>query len=108
MTYTVVARCQDSGRIGLGIATYSIAVGGYCPFFMGSEVVLSTQAFANPALGPLALESLGRNSAPSKVILDLAVSDPGFDYRQVGIINLSGDVGMHTGIKCRTWAGFLM
>ena len=36
----------------LGIATYSIAVGGYCPFFMGSEVVLSTQAFANPALGP--------------------------------------------------------
>ena len=44
MTYTVVARCQDSGRIGLGIATYSIAVGGYCPFFMGNEVVLSTQA----------------------------------------------------------------
>ena len=71
MTYTVVARCQHSGRIGLGIATYSIAVGGYCPFFMGNEVVLSTQAFANPALGPLALESLGRNSAPSKVILDL-------------------------------------
>ena len=105
MTYTVIARCQDSGQIGLGIATYSIAVGGYCPFFMGNHVVLSTQAFANPALGPLALESLTSNSAPSQAILDLAVSDPGFDYRQVGIINLSGDVGMHTGTNCRTWAG---
>ena len=28
MTYTVIARCARTGQLGIGIATYSLAVGG--------------------------------------------------------------------------------
>lgn len=33
MTYTIIGRCDDTGRPGIGIATYSLAVGGYCPHY---------------------------------------------------------------------------
>tara|TARA_B100000989_G_C19531512_1_gene470234 strand:- start:6248 stop:6967 length:720 start_codon:yes stop_codon:yes gene_type:complete len=105
MTYTVIAKCEENGCLGVAIATYSIAVGGYCPFFLRNRAVLSTQAFANPALGPLAIEALSNGRSPTNTILELSASDPDFDYRQVGIIDQEGSVGMHTGAECRNWAG---
>ena len=30
MTYTVLGRCHRTGRLGIGIATFSITVGRYC------------------------------------------------------------------------------
>jgi len=31
MTDTVIGRCPTTERLGVGIATYALAVGGYCP-----------------------------------------------------------------------------
>ena len=58
MTYTIVARCPETNALGVGIATYSLGVGGYCPFLARGLAALSTQAFANPTLGPIALDAL--------------------------------------------------
>jgi uncharacterized Ntn-hydrolase superfamily protein len=30
MTFSIVARCPRSGQFGIGIASYSIAIGRYC------------------------------------------------------------------------------
>ena len=105
MTYTVIARCENSGTFGIAIATYSIAVGGYCPFFSRDVAMLSTQASVNASLGPLAIDSLVAGRSPSQTLMALASSDPGFDYRQVGIIDCYGKVGVHTGSSCHNWAG---
>ena len=105
MTYTILAKCPETNRLGVAIATYSLGVGGYCPFFARDKAVLSTQAFANPALGPLALASLTSGRSPKQALDDLAAADPGFAYRQVSIVAADGDVAMHTGGNCRTWAG---
>ena len=51
MTYTVIARCAHTGQLGIGIATYSLAVGGYCPAIRGGLGIVSTQAFVNLKLG---------------------------------------------------------
>ena len=108
MTYTVVARCENTGRLGVGIATYSLAVGGYCPFFVRGVAALSTQAFANPGLGPLAIASLEAGRSPEQTLSDLEGADSGFDYRQVCIVGADGRVAMHTGTTCRTWAGHIV
>lgn len=105
MTYTILAKCPETDRLGVGIATYSLGVGGYCPFFARGHAVLSTQAFANPRLGPLALASLGAGASPGEVLKHLEGADTGYDYRQVSIVGADGVVAMHTGSKCRTWAG---
>jgi uncharacterized Ntn-hydrolase superfamily protein len=105
MTYTILAKCPETNRLGVGIATYSLGVGGYCPFFERGKAVLSTQAFANPALGPRALEVLAAGGSAAQTLDVVAASDPGFGYRQVSIVSSEGDVAMHTGGKCRSWAG---
>ena len=105
MTFTVLGRCAESGRVGVGIATYSLAGGAYCPFFARGKAVLSTQAFANPALGPLALEAIDQGVASEEILQRLAAADDGFDFRQVSILPLRGVPAMHTGSRCRTWAG---
>ena len=105
MTYTVIGACRESGRLGVGIATYSIGVGGYCPFVERGLAALSTQAFANPALGPMALAALREERDPAPVLARLAAADPGFDWRQVVIATPDGRVAAHTGPHTRPWSG---
>ncbi len=85
MTYTILAKCPETDRLGVGIATYSLGVGGYCPFFARGHAVLSTQAFANPRLGPLALASLVAGASPGEGLKHLEGSDTGYDHGQFSI-----------------------
>ena len=107
MTFTAIGACPETGRLGIGIATYSLGVGGYCPFFERSVAVLSTQAFANPALGPQAVAALRETSDPQKVLGLLADSDEGFDWRQVVIAGVDGSIAAHTGPHTRPWSGHI-
>ena len=105
MTYTVIGVSPEDGRLGIGIATYSLGVGGYCPFFERGVAALSTQAFANPALGPLAAAALREGADPEAVLARLAAEDPGFAFRQVVIATAAGRVAAHTGPRTRPWSG---
>ncbi len=107
MTYTIVAKCPDTDALGVGIATYSLGVGGYCPFLARGSAAVSTQAFANPTLGPIALAAIAAGDDPETALAGLRNHDPGFEYRQVCIVDHTGRVGMHTGATTRGWAGHL-
>ena len=107
MTFTAIGACTDTGRLGIGIATYSLGVGGYCPFFERGVAVLSTQAFANPALGPLATAALREAPDPARALERLAAEDDGFDWRQVVIAAADGRIAAHTGPYTRPWSGHI-
>ena len=107
MTFTAIGACPETGRLGIGIATYSLGVGGYCPFFERGVAALSTQAFANPALGPQAVAALRQTSDPERVLVQLAESDTGFDWRQVVIAAADGRIAAHTGPNTRPWSGHI-
>jgi uncharacterized Ntn-hydrolase superfamily protein len=104
-TFTVVARCPDTGLLGVGVATYSLAVGGYCPFIRPRLGAMAIQAHSDPRLGPLALRLLALGYPPAKVLMELQSADPFWNYRQVGIVDRNGTVAVHTGEKARPWAG---
>ncbi len=107
MTYTVIAGCARTGQLGIGIATYSLAVGGYCPAIRGGLGAVSTQAFVNLKLGNLALRLMDLGYSPDKVMSELREDDSDFSYRQVGIVNTENVVSVHTGSNTRPWAGHL-
>ena len=107
MTYTVIARCARTGQLGIGIATYSLAVGGYCPAIRGGLGAVSSQAFVNLKLGNLALRLMDQGYSPDKVMSKLRVDDPQFAYRQVGIVSAENVISVHTGCNTRPWAGHL-
>ena len=105
MTYTIVARCPRTRRLGIGIATYSLGVGGYCPFVVPHRAAISSQAFADPSLGWMARNLAAIGHRPARVLTELAANDPHFNYRQVGIVDIDGRAECHTGANTRPWSG---
>jgi uncharacterized Ntn-hydrolase superfamily protein len=105
VTYTVMARCPRTGHLGLGIATYSIAVGLYCNGIRANVGATMSQAFVNQGNNGLALRLLEQGFSPQRVLAELAGNDPDHDYRQIAIIDREGNAVAHTGPKTRGWSG---
>ena len=105
MTYTLIARCPRSGAFGVGIATYSLAVGAKCPAITTGIGALTTQAFVNPTFKFLGLRLFGQGHPAEQVLDLLRGADPDFEYRQVALIDRRGDAACHTGTKTRQWCG---
>ena len=107
MTYTVIARDPATGQLGIGIATYSLAVGASCPYIRPGVAAVSTQAATFPAHGPALLDFLVSGKTFDEAFSKLRASDPDFEYRQIGVVTVDGKAHVHTGTKTRDWAGSL-
>jgi uncharacterized Ntn-hydrolase superfamily protein len=105
MTYTLLGRCARTGAIGIGIATYSLAVGANAPQVVRGKGAVTSQAWANPQLRTLgaSLLDLG-HTAPSTLAM-LVAEDSKIGFRQVAVLDRRGDGACHTGPSCRAWAG---
>ena len=73
-TFTILGRRASNGQLGIGIATYSLAVGAYCPVVRPNIGVVSSQAYANPRLGILSMRLLELGYNPDKIF------NPHFPY----------------------------
>jgi len=104
MTFCVIARDSKSGLLGLCQATNPLSVGGRCPFIRSNVGAVSTQAYTDPGLGPLAIELLTLGYSPEKVLKELAESDKHFAWRQVGIVDRHGRAAVHTGSECKQFS----
>jgi uncharacterized Ntn-hydrolase superfamily protein len=105
MTYTIIGRCARTGRLGLGIATFSLAVGGRCEGVAANIGIVKTQAFPNRTNDPLAIKLLAQGLLPARVMAVLAAHDTEHDYRQIAIMDREGRVAAHTGTGTRGWSG---
>jgi uncharacterized Ntn-hydrolase superfamily protein len=105
MTYSIIGRCARTGRLGLGITTFSLAVGGRCEGVVANVGISKTQAFPNRTNDPLAIRLLAQGLLPARVMAKLAVNDENHDYRQIAIMDREGRIAAHTGPGCRGWAG---
>ena len=51
MTFSILAKDPNSKEIGIAIATYSLAVGATCPFYVKGKAVITSQSSTNPKIG---------------------------------------------------------
>ena len=105
MTFSIIGRCARSGRLGLGITTFSLAVGGRCEGVKANVGICKTQAFPNRGNDPLGVELLACGHAPARVMAMLAANDPDHDWRQIAIMDRAGNFSAHTGERTRGWSG---
>lgn len=105
MTFSIIARCPHTGRLGLGITTFSIAAGGRCEGILAGAGICKTQAFFNRANDPLAIELLVQGLTPACVMQVLEANDPDHEYRQIAILDRDGKGVAHTGSGTRPWSG---
>ena len=105
MTYTVLGHCPQTGRLGIGIATFSITVGLYCNGVRAQTGVTMSQAFVNQSNNRLALRLLEQGRTPPAVLAELLANDRDGEYRQIGVIDRDGMAVAHTGPRTRGWSG---
>jgi uncharacterized Ntn-hydrolase superfamily protein len=106
-TFSIVARCQKTGALGVAVASAVPAVGSICIYSRSNVGAVSTQSWVNPYLAMDALDFLGAGDS-AQVALSKALaldSEPGL--RQIGLIDAAGRSAAHTGERCTGWCGHL-
>lgn len=106
MTFTIMGRCPETGRLGIATATRSLAVGARVPHVRTGLGAVSIMAIADPRLGETALRFLDIGYKAPKVIDALVSTDPYAEYRQLGVIDGDGFVAARNGKMNRDWTGF--
>lgn len=104
-TYSIVARCDDTGEVGAAVASAVPAVGGICLYMSAGVGAVSTQSWVNPYLASAVLDKL-EAGASARDAMDAALAPDGASaLRQVGAIGTLGPGVSHTGADCTAWCG---
>lgn len=107
MTWSIIARDHDTGRLAVAVATKFFAVGARVPFIAAGVGAIATQALVNPFYGVNGLALLGEGMSPDNVVARLVAEDAGRDHRQLHMLDATGRIAAHTGAACVDWCGHL-
>lgn len=105
MTFTMMGRCKETGRLGIATATGALAVGVRVPFIKPRRGAVSIMAIADPRLGPTAMHFLDIGYKAPAVIEAVVAGDPYAEYRQLGVIDDDGFIAARDGKMNRDWTG---
>ena len=105
MTYSIVARDRDTGELGVAVQSHWFWVGPIVPWARAGVGAVATQANAEVAYGPRALDLLERGMSAPDALKRLLAEDPLAASRQVAIVDALGEVAAHTGDACMAFAG---
>ena len=108
MTWSIVARDEATGQIGIAVATCAFAVGARVPFVATGVGAVATQSFVNPFYGYRGLELLRAGASAEDVIRIVTAADEGSSQRQVHVMDRAGRFAAFTGDACVEWCGHLI
>ncbi|WP_164660121.1 DUF1028 domain-containing protein [Tropicibacter sp. Alg240-R139] len=97
MTFSLVARCADTGMFGMAIASSSPAVAARCAFARAGVGAVASQNVTDPALGPLALDLMAEGATAAEAIAGVQEQGRFIDYRQVLAVDKQGNTAIHSG-----------
>jgi uncharacterized Ntn-hydrolase superfamily protein len=104
-TFSIVARDPTTGEMGVGVQSHWFSVGSIVTWAEAGVGAVATQALAEPAYGPRALDLMRKGLAAPAALDELVAADQGRDGRQVAMIDASGRVAAFTGKKTIAAAG---
>ena len=97
MTFSLVARCKETGMLGTAVASSSPAVAARCSYTRSNVGAVSTQNVTDPSLGIKSLDFLETGLSSSQVIEKIKSTNQHLEYRQVLIIDSNGQTAIHSG-----------
>lgn len=108
MTYSIVARDPQTGRLGVAVQSHYLGVGSTVPWLEAGVGAIATQASVNVSFGPIGLELLRAGRSADEVVAALVSSDRQAQVRQLGVVDNSGGAAAHTGADCIPACGHLV
>ena len=108
MTWSIVARDEASGAMGVAVSTKFFAVGARVPAIEVGAGAMASQALTNPLHRRRGLALLREGVPAQDVIRLLGEPDAGREHRQIHIMDREGRLAAHTGAECVPWCGHLI
>jgi uncharacterized Ntn-hydrolase superfamily protein len=99
-TYSIVARDQDTGELGVAVQSHWFAVGSVVAWARPGVGAVATQSVAEVAHGPNTLDHMSDGLDAHAAMETVLGADELARYRQLGVIDAAGRVAAHTGADC--------
>ncbi len=105
MTYSIVARDEATGELGVAVQSHWFSVGSVVSWARAGVGAVATQAMAEKSYGPLGLELMASGKSANEALDALLKADTRSDTRQVAFVDAKGRCAVHTGKNCVPYAG---
>lgn len=106
-TYSIVARDQQTGELGVAVQSHWFSVGTLVPWAEAGVGAVASQSFIDVRYGVSGLD-LMRGGLTARQTLDKLLGEDGSPaVRQVAMIDVNGKTAAHTGKGCIRYAGHL-
>jgi len=97
MTFSLVARCAETGMFGVAISSSSPAVAARCSYAQAGVGAVASQNVTDPTLGPLGLELMGQGLSAPDALERIRQKGAFIEYRQVLMVDAMGRTAIHSG-----------
>ena len=99
MTFSISARCQRTGLIGIAVSSSSPAVAARCAHARARAGAVATQNITDPTLGPRGLDLMAGGLSAADALTRLRAEGSHIDYRQLALIDAKGGTAAFSGPK---------
>lgn len=97
MTFSIAARCSETGEFGVAISSSSICVASRCAFTQAGVGAALSQNITDPRLGSrllgLCAEGLNARQAVERIVAETG----NVNWRQLGLVDARGRTACYTG-----------
>jgi len=97
MTFSLTARCPDTGAFGIAISSSSPAVAARCVHLRPGVGASASQNITDPRLGERLLDLLAAGDSAPDAMAAVVAADPTAGYRQLTVVDTAGRVAGHSG-----------
>ncbi|MET0675000.1 MAG: DUF1028 domain-containing protein [Bradyrhizobium sp.] len=97
MTFSLTARCAETGMFGMVISSSSPAVAARCVHLRAKVGAVASQNITDPSLGQIGLDLLAGGLTAAEVRAALVASHAFIAYRQLAIIDGAGRTASYSG-----------
>lgn len=96
-TYSIVARDPGTGQMGVAVQSHWFSVGPIVAWAEAGVGAIATQSFVDPSYGKLGLELLRAGKSAPEAMRALLAGDAACEVRQLGFVDMNGNVASFTG-----------
>jgi uncharacterized Ntn-hydrolase superfamily protein len=105
VTYSIVARDERSGELGVAVQSHYFGVGSLVSWAEAGVGAVATQSVAEPSYGPRGLALMSAGASAPEALHKLLSEDEHEPVRQIAFVDRYGRVAAHTGARCIREAG---
>lgn len=100
MTFSIAARCSETGQFGVAISSSSPAVTARCAHLRSGVGAVCSQNITDPRLGPRLLDALAAGSESQRALDALVGTTAAIEYRQLAVVDATGRTATWSGQHC--------